>query len=153
MSRAAYYGYYELRYSGTTEYAPDFHPIEWDLVRIGATIDKVYSQFGAPIWVAETTGEVVWIYNSPKRQVTLQRNYLGEMSRDSTEYRVTKSDVESQNLTGLTEEQVVEQLGKPDEVKPASTNRQLHYSAPRIASFGGEHFVQYVVEVDAQEKV
>ncbi|GMV93289.1 MAG: hypothetical protein AMXMBFR82_30670 [Candidatus Hydrogenedentota bacterium] len=75
------------------------------------------------------------------------------MSRDWTEYRVTKSDVESQNLTGLTEEQVVQQLGKPDRVEQTSTNPLLQYSSTRIESFGGGHFVQYVVEVDAQEKV
>lgn len=140
----------------TTEYAPKFSEAAFLKIEQGMGVNQVYALLGHPISVRREDSQEEWCFGEAeavrKDGAYIYKHLLSPPSCvvfDATGSVVRTTGAELRSVRpGMSEEQVLVLLGKPDFRHPAAA-MTLHYSAP-----GGDGlFRGRIVAIDAKNRV
>ncbi|GMV93205.1 MAG: hypothetical protein AMXMBFR82_29830 [Candidatus Hydrogenedentota bacterium] len=130
-----------------TQYAPDFHPLEWDRIRVGDSEEALYTRFGKPLLESDPRTVYDWSYDELEMTITLDDSAPGGGKVISNSYDEMMNAGIDKRFWGMTGEELVGQLGEPTSIEKRPQTLGLWYSTPQ-GGLGGGHYVMFRIGVD-----
>jgi len=151
LPRVAVLSLYGSLVGADTQYAAEFHPLEWDRVKVGDSENSLYARFGKPLLGSGPRSVYDWYYDDLDMTITLDDSAPGGGKVISNSYYETMNAGIDKKYWGMTGEQLIDQLGDPISIEKRPLTLALWYSTPQ-GVLGGGHYIVFRVGVNTSTK-